>query len=168
MNGRTIPAWSRIADRAASLLAALAGASLLFMVVVIAVGVVLRFVFAMPILGSNEIVQLVSVAVVMLALPYCTARDGHVRVDVFDDAIGPGGRLFGDVLSRLASLAVFAVLVARAAAKAADAFRYGDATNMLNLPIWPFYALVALGIACTMAVLLLQLLAIVANRSPAP
>lgn len=158
MSARTIPAWSRFADRASSFLAVLAGASLLVMVLVIAVGVVMRFVFASPILGSNEIVQIVSVGVVMLGLPHCTQRHGHVRVDVFDAALGRRGRLLGDVLTIGLTLVVFAVLVARAAAKALDAMRYGDATNMLDLPIWPLYALVAVGFSLCMAILALQLL----------
>ena len=50
------------------------------MVVLIAVGVVLRYAFATPILGINEIVQLNSVAVVMLALPWATAEGAAAGV----------------------------------------------------------------------------------------
>lgn len=155
---------SRLVDRAAFILAALAAASLLAMVLVIAVGVVSRYLFALPILGSNEIVQLVSVAVVMLALPYCTAKDGHVRVDVFDRMIGRRGRFAGDLLSNGLSIYVLGILALRAAAKAVDAQKYGDATNMLGLPIWPFYALIAGGIACAMAVGALKVIATLAGR----
>ena len=147
-------------DRANLILAAAAGISLLFMVVLIAVGVVLRFAFAMPILGINEIVQLNSVAVVMLALPWATSEGAHVRVDVLDRAIGRFGRFVGDVTSRVLSSFVLAVLVWRAALKALDALKYGDATNMLSLPIWPFYAILAAGIALCVVVLLGQLVAI--------
>ena len=127
------------------------------MVVMIAVGVVLRFAFALPILGINEIVQLNSVVVVMLALPWATAQGAHVRVDVLDHAIGRTGRFLGDVASRVLSSFVLAVLVWRAGLKAVDAARYGDATNMLSLPIWPFYAILSAGIALCVVVLLVQL-----------
>jgi TRAP-type C4-dicarboxylate transport system permease small subunit len=150
-------ARSTLLDRANLFLALLAGMSLLFMVVLIAVGVVLRFAFALPILGINEIVQLTSVAVVMLALPWATAQGAHVRVDVLDHAIGRRGRFAGDVLSRLLSSFVLAVLVWRAGLKAMDAAEYGDATNMLSLPIWPFYAILSVGIALCVGVLLGQL-----------
>lgn len=150
-------ARSTLLDRANLFLALAAGISLLFMVVLIAAGVVLRFAFALPILGINEIVQLTSVAVVMLALPWATAEGAHVRVDVLDHAIGRTGRFAGDVLSRGLSAFVLSVLVWRAGLKALDAARYGDATNMLALPIWPFYAILAAGMALCVAVLLGQL-----------
>jgi TRAP-type C4-dicarboxylate transport system permease small subunit len=150
-------------DRANLVLALAAGASLLFMVVLIAVGVMTRFAFAMPILGINEIIQLNSVAVVMLALPWATAQGAHVRVDVLDRAIGRFGRFAGDVLSRALSAAVLAVLVWRAGLKAQDALKYGDATNMLSLPIWPFYAILSGGIALCVLVLVAQIAAILAK-----
>lgn len=146
-----------IVDRVNGVLIGVAGACLLFMVIVIAIGVVMRFAFAMPILGSNEIVQLTAVALVMLALPYCTASEGHVRVDVLDDVIGPWGRFVGDVISRGLSLVVLGVLVWRAVFKTGEAFRYGDATNMLQLPIWPFYALICVGVTLAAIALLVQL-----------
>jgi TRAP-type C4-dicarboxylate transport system permease small subunit len=160
MAGRASSARSNLLDRANLFLALAAGVSLLFMVVLIAVGVVLRFAFALPILGINEIVQLNSVVLVMLALPWATAQGVHVRVDVLDSAIGRRGRFAGDVLSRLLSAFVLSILVWRSGAKALDALRYGDATNMLSLPIWPFYAILSAGIALCVLVLLGQLIAI--------
>jgi TRAP-type C4-dicarboxylate transport system permease small subunit len=138
-----------------------AGASLLFMVVLISTGVVLRYFFNTPILGLNEIVQLNSVAVVLLALPWATAEGAHVRVDVTDRAIGRWGRFAGDLLARLLSGFVLAVLVWRAALKALDAAKYGDATNMLGPPIWPFYAILGVGMALCVVVLAVQVVTIV-------
>ncbi len=158
-----LSARSRVFDRATLILAMAAGVSLLFMVVLIAVGVMLRFAFAQPILGLNEIVQLNSVAVVMLALPWATATGAHVRVDVLDNAIGRSGRFLGDLGSRALSAFVLGVLVWRAALKALDALKYGDATNMLGLPIWPFYAILALGMALCVVVLAVQIAALLAG-----
>ncbi len=155
-----------LVEQGGEILAILAGTSLMFMVLVIAVGVVMRFVLAMPILGANEIVQLTAVAVVALALPYCTVTDGHVRVDVLDEAIGPIGRLIGDVLSRVLSIIVLGVLAWRAGLKALDALKYGDATNMLSLPIWPFYGLLAFGVAAAALALAVQLASIFTRKAP--
>ncbi|TPE43801.1 TRAP transporter small permease [Amaricoccus solimangrovi] len=160
MTRATTPAWSRRFDRATLALAYAAGAGLLFMVATIATAVIMRYVAGTPLLGVNEVVQLTAVAVAMLALPYCTDERAHVRVDVLDNAIGPRGRWFGDALSRLLSGAVLSVLAWRSALKALDAWEYADTTNMLGLPIWPFYALIALGIALCVLVLAEQLLLI--------
>lgn len=157
MTALVAKARSSLLDRANRVLAVAAGICLLFMVVLIAAGVVLRYVFATPILGINEIVQLNSVAVVMLAMPWATAQGAHVRVDVLDKRIGRRGRYVGDLMARAASALVLGVLVWRASLKALDAQKYGDATNMLSLPIWPFYAVLATGIALCVGVLLAQL-----------
>ncbi|TPE43418.1 TRAP transporter small permease [Amaricoccus solimangrovi] len=160
----TTPGWSRRFDRATLVLATAAGLGLLFMVATIAAAVIMRYVAGTPLLGVNEVVQLTAVAVAMLALPYCTDERAHVRVDVLDNAIGPRGRWFGDVLSRLLSGFVLSVLVWRAGLKALDAWEYGDTTNMLGLPIWPFYGLISLGIALCVLVLAEQLLLILVTR----
>lgn len=129
---------------------------LLVLVALVAVAVIARYVFASPIIGVNEIVQQVSIAVVMLALPWCTAQGAHVRADVFDEAIGRYGRLIGDVVSRLLSVTVLGFLCQRAFLKALDAQEFGDTTNMLDLPIWPLYGLLTLGVALCIPVLLAQ------------
>lgn len=156
---------SKVFHGSAIVLAAIAGLNLLFMVALIAIGVGARFLFSWPILGVNEIVQFVSVVCVMLALPYCTLRETHVRVDVLDELIGRWGRLLGDILSRLLSASVLGVLVWRAWLKTLDAHEFGDATNMLSLPIWPSYGMIALGGAICVAILLFQTVVILSGKS---
>lgn len=145
------------ADRAAHVFAVLAGAGLLVVLTLIFVSVVMRYVFATPIVGVNEIVQLASVGIVMLALPWCTAEGAHVGVDVLDHRIGRWGRFLGDVQARAIGALILAVLVWRAVLKALDAHEFGDATNMLQMPIWPFYAMIAGGMALSALVLVAQL-----------
>jgi TRAP-type C4-dicarboxylate transport system permease small subunit len=151
---------SRFLDRATLWLAMLAAGALIFMVAAISVGVVLRYAFGTPVLGLNEINQMTAVVLVMAALPYCTAQGGHVGVDVFDKAIGRWGRFVGDLGSRLLSGFVLSVLVRRAVLKALDAYEFRDTTNMLGLPIWPFYGILALGMALCVLVFAVQILAI--------
>lgn len=145
MTTRTGWAWSIVFDRATLLLAWVAGACLLFMMALIAVSVVMRYVFHSPVLGVNEIVQLSAVALVMASLPYCTQHNGHVAVDVFDRALGRWGRLIGDVTSRALSIFLLGMLCRRAVLKSLDALEFEDVTNMLELPVWPFYAILAAG-----------------------
>jgi len=156
-NSETAGERSGIFDRATLVLAWLGIACMLFMVVIIVASVVLRYVFAQPILGSNEIIQLTAVALVMCGLPYATAHDVHVNVDVFDNALGPKGRLVGEVISAILAIVVLGLLVWRAALKALDAWQWGDATNMLSLPIWPFYGILGAGMVLTVLVYLIRL-----------
>lgn len=157
MNNLDANARPGLLDRAIDGLLALAGVGLLFMVVVIAFGVIARYILGTPILGLNEIIQLTAVVLVMAALPYCTRHDGHVAVDVFDGAIGRWGRFIGDFAARLLTGFVLALLVRRAVLKALDAWEFEDRTNMLRLPIWPFYGVLAVGMAICVLIFAAQL-----------
>lgn len=154
-----------MARQAPALLAIGAGLCLISMVVVVMLGVVLRYVVGNPLLGVNEIVQLIAVALAMLALPYCTASDAHVRVDLFDRFLGRWGRLFGDLLSRGLSVTALFFLCWQAWDKAADAIEFGDVTNMLSLPLWPIYGAIVLGMALCALVYAMQIMALILGWS---
>ena len=154
------PAWSARVGRAPTLLAVGAGVCLIAMVAVVSLGVILRYVFGAPLLGVNEIVQMIAVALAMLALPYCTSSRAHVRVDLFDRPLGRGGRLFGDLLSRGLSLLTLYFLCGQAWSKAADAIEFSDVTNMLKLPLWPFYGAIFAGMALCALVYAAEILAL--------
>ncbi|WP_109465611.1 TRAP transporter small permease [Albibacillus kandeliae] len=157
-------AWARMLAQATLALTWVGAICLLGMVLLIFVGVLMRYAINTPILGLNEIVQLAAVALVMTALPYCTARGEHVGVDVFDRALGRWGRFVGDVISRVLSGGVLSVLCQRAGAKALDALEWGDATNMLGLPLWPFYAILAAGAGLCVLVFAVELVLILIGK----
>jgi len=162
---RVLANGSRWIDRTVSALVVLAGLCLLAIVVLVSFGVVMRYVFGAPLLGVNEFVQLTAVALVMAAMPYCTARGDHVAVDVFEKAMGKWGRYLGDIVSYLLSGFVLAILAQRAALKALDALEWGDATNMLRMPIWPFYGILSAGAGLCVIIMALQLFRIM-SRGP--
>src|SRR5690606_16243641 len=109
------------------------------------------------ILGSNEIIQLVSIPLIMLAMAATAQRDEHVRVDVFDEHIGPWGRFIGDIFSRLIGIYLMYQLTMRSWVKLEEAIEFDDLSNMLLLPYWPFYGLMALGSALFAVVMILQI-----------
>lgn len=151
-------ARSAPAERAIRLLTLISSLALAVLLVVTFTGVIMRYVFGAPILGGNEIIQLASVVLVMLAMPAAAYDEAHIRVDVFDSHIGHWGRFMGDILTRGVSVYLLAILAWRSWDKLADAAEYGDATNMLRIPLWPFYGFLLLGAALYAAVLFLQLL----------
>lgn len=142
-------------------LTALSALALVVILVTTFVGVVMRYFFHAPILGSNEVIQLVSVVLVMLAMPAAAQREEHVRVDVFDNYIGAWGRFFGDLLSRAVGVYLMYLLGARSWLKLQEALEFNDLSNMLRIPFWPFYGLMALGCALFAIVLVLQIVDIV-------
>ena len=130
------------------------------MVLLVSVGVVLRYVFGAPLLGVNEIVQLVAVALAMLALPHCTGTGAHVCVDLFDRLLGRWGRLVGDLVSRSLSIVALCFLCRQAWSKAGEAIEFGDVTNMLELPLWPFYGVIFVGMGLCALVYAAEILAL--------
>lgn len=164
MSERPVSGVARSLDRATLALSAVAGISLLFMMAVIALNVISRYLLNSPMTGADEIVQMTGVAVIMLALPYATRQQAHVRVDIFDHALGKYGRMAGDILARLLTGGMLAVVVDRAFAKMTDAYEYSETTNMLGLPIWPFYGILAAGLTLCVLVYAVELILIVTGR----
>jgi len=164
MRALSVQAWSTGVNRATYALAVIAGASLVFMMALISFGVFMRYVVGQPVLGINEILQLNALALAMLALPYTTAEVAHVRADIFDPALGRWGRWAADIFTRVLSIVGLWVLVGRAWAKALDAYEFQDQTNMLGLPIWPFYGTIAAGMALCILIFAIQILVVLTTR----
>lgn len=131
--------------------------ALAILLVVTFAGVVMRYVFNAPILGNNEMIEMASVVLVMLAMPSAAQKGAHIRVDVFDGPIGAFGRFAGDILARAISIYLLVLLSWRSWGKLTDAAEYGDATNMLSIPLWPFYGLLLVGATLYALVLAIQL-----------
>lgn len=166
MNASKLSTWSAIVGQVPKFLAIGAGICLIVMVGAITSGVIMRYVVGNPLLGINEIVQIIAVALAMLALPYTTSTGAHVRVDLFDKILGRWGRFVGDVGSRTLSVIALVLLCSRAWKKAAEAIEFGDVTNMLELPIWPVYGAVIVGMGLCAAVYALQIVALFLGWTP--
>ena len=154
-------AHSKTFEWAVHSLTLLSALSLGILLAVTFASVIMRYFFNAPILGSNEIIQLASVALVMLGMPGAAQKSMHIRVDVFDQRIGAVGRLVGAVLTRILSVYLLGILAWRAWGKLLDAAEFGDATNMLRIPLWPFCGLLILGSVLYALVLAIQLFDII-------
>lgn len=109
-----------------------------------------------------------AVASAMLGLPWRTASGGHVRSDVLDGLPGRPGRLAGDLPWRLLAVAILAELLRRAVARAQEAVELKDVTNMLDLPLGPFWTILCLAAALALLVLAGQLGTLLRHREPLP
>jgi len=137
---------------------ALVGGLILFaLMLLVSVAVFNRKVLNAPILGDFEIVKIGLSLVVMMAMPYVTLRGAHIRVDIFDQYIGSYGRFCGDIFARLVSCFVFTLLVVKTWGKMLDAHKYGDVTNMIEIPVAIAYGAITLGFGLSILVLAWQL-----------
>jgi len=150
-------AWLTIVDQADLWLARAASIVLGMMMLFIFGGAISRYAFNAPIAGGNEIIEMASVAVVMLGVAYCTKRDAHVRIDLLDPILGRRGRAFGNALYQFLGTIVLAFLVKAYIFRTWEAWQYQDHSNMIGIPLWPFYGLIIAGMGMYCAILIAQL-----------
>lgn len=148
-------------ERAARVLALLGGLLLVALAAFMTVDVALRALGA-PLFGALDLVQLALVVVVFAGIAHCGRTDGHVAVDLFFTHMGPRAAFAAALVVKLGSLAILALLAWRMGLRGwtADA---GDASNLLQVPRWPFYAFAAAGIALYAATLVFETLALMAR-----
>jgi TRAP-type C4-dicarboxylate transport system permease small subunit len=153
--------------RFAALLRVLAyagGAVLLGLVALVMFDILMRRVLHVPFLGGFEMTELAMVVIVALGLPYCAALGGHVSVDLFAKVLERPALRWVNVLVDLAGAVLLAIVAWRTVLHAIGSYRWGDATNMMAIPKYPFQLVTAVGAALFAAVLFGQ--AMRAMRGP--
>jgi TRAP-type transport system small permease protein len=153
-------------ERLLRALAYCGGAVLVGMVGLVVYEVVMRYIFGMPIFGGFEITELSMVLIVSFGLPYCAITGGHVAVDVFGGFLDRPALRWLNALVHLAGAALLAVVAWRSTLYAIGSYRWGDLSNMLEIPKYPFQLAIA-GSAALFA-LVLVLHAIRAVQRPGP
>ena len=133
------------------------GVVLFAIMFLVTASVLFRYVLNQPILGDQELVEIGMSLVVMTAMPFAALKNAHIRVDFLDNAIGPKGRFGGDILTRCVSCCVLLLLIQQTYGKALDARKFGDVTNMIELPVWVAYAAITAGMGLFALVLAGQL-----------
>jgi TRAP-type C4-dicarboxylate transport system permease small subunit len=140
---------SRLARTLDRLLVATTAASLFAMMAFTFADVVMRYLFARPVRGGLEVVELLMVAMIFSALPLVSRRDEHVTIDTveqhFPDAVKAGLRRAMHAIAA-AGLAGAGWLMYRKAATLAE---FGDRTQLLGVPIAPFVYFMAALLAVT-------------------
>jgi len=144
------------ADRAVRLLAYLGGIALLWLMGLTVVAVVMRYVFNAPILGAQDISELSLVLVVFFALAHCGWTGGHVAVDLIGTVLKPKTLRWTDTLVRAISGLLFVYVAWQTMRQGLDAFEFGEASNLVEIPHFPFILVVAFGSTVYALVLFVQ------------
>ncbi|MFQ5960773.1 MAG: TRAP transporter small permease [Candidatus Methylomirabilales bacterium] len=143
-------------DRSVRLLAYLGGIMLLWLMGLTVVAVVMRYVFNAPILGAQDISELSLVLVVFFALAHCGWTGGHVAVDLIGTVLKPETLRWTDTLVRAISGLLFVYVTWQTMRQGLDALEFGEASNLVEIPHFPFILVVAFGSAVYALVLLVQ------------
>jgi TRAP-type C4-dicarboxylate transport system permease small subunit len=114
----------------------LASAFLAAMMLLTVADVVSRGLFARPIHGTYELIELLLACTFYLALPAVFLRDGHVLVDVID-GWWPRAVPWLKRLSLAAAAVMLGIITWRCALFARNALEFGDVTSDLSISlIW--------------------------------
>jgi len=107
------------------------------------VSIVGRKLFATPVPGDLEVMQMGTAMAGAALLPYCELRNRHIRVDFFTAHLNPALKLRLDGLAHLLLFCVALLIAWRTTAGALSTQESGETSQMLGWPAWlPIAAMV--------------------------
>lgn len=113
-----------------------ASVALVAMMLIVVTDVALRFVFGVPVRGAYDMVSIALLVMVFFGIGPVIARQGEILIDLLDTLL-PRPVLRGLMLIATAgTLVVFLFLGWSMIGPAFDAYRYGDRSLELGLPLW--------------------------------
>lgn len=114
--------------------------ALVTMMIVVVTDVTLRFVFNTPIRGAYDIVSFALLVMVFFGIGPVIVAGKEIVMDLFDHIL-PGPALKGlRIIAAICTLAVFLFIGWSMIGPAVNAWRYGDRSLELNLPVWVLWA----------------------------
>lgn len=122
-------------------LALAGGALFIFLIAMSLVSIVGRKLFAMPVPGDLEMMQMGAAVAAATFFPYCQMNDGHVRVDFFTAWLPAHVRAWLDGIAALLLCAVICLIAWRTTVGAASSLESGETSLMLGWPAWIAIAL---------------------------
>lgn len=128
------------------------------MMFLIAADVFLRYLLNKPILGSYELIQYLMVITVSFGLSYCCLQKGHVTLGLFTSRFPRRTRAIVDSVVGLLGLIVTLLMTWQTCIYIVILQKSQVASTVLLIPIFPFVAIVAFGVAFFGVVLLLHFL----------
>ncbi|MFL2668515.1 MAG: TRAP transporter small permease [Alphaproteobacteria bacterium] len=137
-------------------LAILAGVTLLFLMFLTVYAVIMRYVFNAPILWALDVARVGLVVLVFFGLAYCGLTGGHIAVDFLGIFAPPRIVQLSDVVIRSICFVLIALMAWQAMQQGLDAIEMGEGTNELEIPLFPFFAVVAFGSVAYCIVLIIQ------------
>ena len=139
----------RALDALARAFALAGGAILVLLTGMSVVSIVGRSLFASPVPGDFELVQVGSAAAVAAFLPYCQLRRGNIIVDFFTARAAAGVQRALDSAGALLLAGVMGLLAWRAAAGMLTVKASGEVSMIVGFPVWIGYAAVVPSLALT-------------------
>lgn len=150
----------RLDRRARQLAEGLAGVAvggLLLLAIGTALDVLLRYAFASPLRGFNDVVSLAGAVLLSACMPHVVASRGHIAVDFLGQGLGPRAKAGLDTFGAAVTALFFALMAWQFVRSALEMKLAAEVTPVLRWPVWPWWAAVALLISLAAVVALCTL-----------
>ena len=164
------PGWLRLLDRWVERLTFLVGGIGLAVMVLLTSWnvIVMRKALNDPIVGAEDILILNLVILVAVAIPYGGRSGAHIEIEIFETWMSKVFARRSLVAMKLLAIPLVAILAWRLFKSGASARDFGEATQQLLISYEPFYYAMGAMIALYAAILIADLILLLAGRIPAP
>lgn len=123
----------------------------------------LRYVFNRPITGTTEMTEFMIVLVGFLGLAWCAVKGAHLKIDSVVSRFPPRLQAITDSFTYLIGLAICVIIGWRSLVEGIDLKRLNLVTSLLEVPVFPFYIVSALGFAILSLVMVAHLIQYIAK-----
>jgi C4-dicarboxylate transporter DctM subunit len=133
------------------------GACVALMMFLVAVDVVLRYIFSQPLSFSFELTQILLLVVVFLGIGYCGLRKNHIAIDVIVSRLPKTTQLVLAPVADFLSLTLLAAITWETVVQTEIFIRFSQTTSGLHVPFSLLLAIVIMGCLVLCFVLLRDL-----------
>jgi TRAP-type C4-dicarboxylate transport system permease small subunit len=142
---------ARLLDRIATGFAMLGGLTFCALIAMSIVSIVGRKLFAAPVQGDVEMMQMGAAVGAAAFLPLCELYDHNIKVDALTSWMSARSRAVLDTVAHLLLSAAAALITWRTGLAVVDGYSSGEVSTLLTIPMWqpvallvPSFALLAL------------------------
>ncbi len=146
----------RATEIAVTASAYVAGVVLVLLMLLTTADVAGRYIWNSPITGVFDLTHFAVLIMTFLGLAYCGFQRGHVAIELlFDRFSRPVRRVLNRAINLVGAI-LFTVIAWRSLVQSVDVREFGEASQLVEIPFFPFYWLLAFGALLFAAVMALR------------
>jgi C4-dicarboxylate transporter, DctQ subunit len=153
-------------DRLASAIERIAGLSLALITVLVFASAIGRYAFAAPIPDAFDIARLMLGVAMLWGFASVGYRGAHIKVDLLAGLLHARAQLWLDVAASLVLLLFTVLLAWMLLGRVESAYASNEATFDLRLPVWPWLALVWLGVVASVVTITSRIVLMLLGAAP--
>ncbi len=149
--------FARVTDAVVTTMAYIASIILMVLMFTTTADVAGRYFFNQPLIGVFDLTHFAVLLMVFFGLAYCGIKGGHVAIELIYDKLN---RSVAKVLDRIINLVgalLFLMIAWRTVIQSIDIIEFKESSQLLLIPYYPFYWLVAFGCAMFAMVMILRM-----------